>query len=353
MKRLNTLILLSPIILVMFLFTSCDMEENPVGTFGEAVKNVWDFELIPGADNVDARVTKNSETSYFNFEISGVENDLFMRPGIYSAWCALYNTPIDANGGEYGGVKLYSTQGDKYWNTLNYLLNNKYKYINDSFGATWKEVQVAIWAVIDFPRFDIDNINVGNLASDFRDGNQITFDLSIAKMIYQDAKAYGPNYQYSIGDTYAIFVETANDVQNGILEGCTPGFWRQSQWLQFWTDYSPTDKFSDSNIFDRVITVFTSSSPPPPPAPSDVNDPTLLQAVWAAGGGINALARHAVAALLNAASPNVNYLYSVQQVISMTQAAIDGNADIEETKDLFDAANNAGCPLGADPGEVD
>jgi hypothetical protein len=145
-------------------------------------------------------------------------------------------------------------------------------------------------------------------------------------------------------------------------EGCTPGYWKQEQHFGSWDDaYDPGDLFSDPALFDRTITIRLQNGgalkklkkiTKAPPASKQ--NPTLLEALQAKGGCINALARHAVAALLNAASSNVNYLYTVAEVIAMTQSAID-SADcdtIEDTKDLFDAANNdeGGCPLnGSSP----
>lgn len=113
-------------------------------------------------------------------------------------------------------------------------------------------------------------------------------------------------------------------------EGCTPGYWRQEHHFDSWTaPYDPTDDFED------VFGVDASFDPD-----------SLLDAVWLGGGGENALARHAVAALLNAASPDVSYAYSVSDVIAMVQDAYaDGDPDFEAIKDLFEAENEAGCPL--------
>ena len=111
-------------------------------------------------------------------------------------------------------------------------------------------------------------------------------------------------------------------------QGCTPGYWKQDQHFDSWpAPYAP------SNDYNTVFGVSASFNPH-----------TLLDAAWLGGGGENALARHAVAALLNAASPDVNYTYSVSDVISMVQAAY-ASGNFEPTKNLFDAANNAGCPL--------
>lgn len=113
------------------------------------------------------------------------------------------------------------------------------------------------------------------------------------------------------------------------FQGCTPGFWKQPQHFDSWI---PTG-FSPSNDFD---TIFGRDAFNP--------DITLLQALNLGGGGLNALARQAVAAILNAAHPNINYPFTVSQIISMFQSAFD-SGNYEPTKDQFDDANNQGCPL--------
>lgn len=110
-------------------------------------------------------------------------------------------------------------------------------------------------------------------------------------------------------------------------EGCTVGFWRQEQHFDSWTDpYSPSTSFED--VFGRDVP----------------EDPTLLEALELKGGGLNALMRHAVAALLNAAHPEIGYAFSVEEVISKFQAAFD-SGEFEATKDEFEAANEAFCPI--------
>ena len=54
-----------------------------------------------------------------------------------------------------------------------------------------------------------------------------------------------------------------------------------------------------------------------------------------------ALGRHATAALLNAVSPKVNYLYTEIEVIQMVQDAYT-SGDFEATKDLFETQNELG-----------
>ena len=113
---------------------------------------------------------------------------------------------------------------------------------------------------------------------------------------------------------------------NGGGEGCTPGFWKQSQHLDSWVGYSPDESYD-------VVFGVTSSK-----------DWTLLEAAAAKGGGEKALARHATAALLNSANPDVDYEYSTAEVIALVQDAY-ATGDFEGAKDTLEYQNELGCPL--------
>jgi hypothetical protein len=111
------------------------------------------------------------------------------------------------------------------------------------------------------------------------------------------------------------------------FQGCTPGYWRQPYHLDSWIGYTPGDSFG---VVFGVNPSFTPS--------------TLLDAVQLGGGGESALARHAVAALLNAADPSVNYYYTTEQVLAGVQQAY-ATENFELLKEALDFANNADCLL--------
>lgn len=69
---------------------------------------------------------------------------------------------------------------------------------------------------------------------------------------------------------------------------------------------------------------------------------TLLQVLELGGGGLNALGRHAVAAVLNGASPDVAYDLSAAQVIAAFNSVYPGG-DYESLKNRLDFLNNQGC----------
>ena len=66
--------------------------------------------------------------------------------------------------------------------------------------------------------------------------------------------------------------------------------------------------------------------------------PTLEEALNAKGGDMNTLLRQSVAAMLNAAHPEINYPYSVMQIIELTQISII-NEDYQKTTDMFERYN--------------
>jgi hypothetical protein len=121
-----------------------------------------------------------------------------------------------------------------------------------------------------------------------------------------------------------------------VPEGCTPGFWRShlADWAPTGFRPLPPDVSRFEAIFERD---------------AFIGDPTLLEVLGFGGGGLNALSRHAGTALLNAAHPDIHpdaALDTVEEVIALWQEAFDGERDIEKTKDIFEASNEAGCPIG-------
>jgi hypothetical protein len=111
-------------------------------------------------------------------------------------------------------------------------------------------------------------------------------------------------------------------------EGCTPGYWKQPHHFDSWTHpYDPGDSFN--TYFDNAFPGMT-----------------LLEVLKQGGGGLKALGRHTVAALLNAASAGVDYAFSPAAVISSFNAVYPGSkSDYEALKNQFERENERGCPL--------
>ena len=111
-------------------------------------------------------------------------------------------------------------------------------------------------------------------------------------------------------------------------QGCTPGYWKQDQHF----DSYPAP-YTSATLFNAVF--------------DDVPEfagLTLPEVAALGGGGIYALGRHTVAALLNAASSDVDYDLTTAQVISAFNAVYPGG-DYEALKNRFAGFNEQGCPL--------
>jgi hypothetical protein len=143
--------------------------------------------------------------------------------------------------------------------------------------------------------------------------------------------ASGPNFISFEINTYngcvVTFVNEPPPPPPG--DGCTPGFWKNSvgSWPAGYLPGADFDATFGVNLFSPNI--------------------SLLSALGLGSGSKNALARHAVAALLNAASDNVDYGMSTAQVIAAVQAAA-ASGDFESAKNVFEGLNELDCSVSND-----
>jgi hypothetical protein len=126
-------------------------------------------------------------------------------------------------------------------------------------------------------------------------------------------------------------------------EGCTPGFWKQSQHFDSWTaPFTPGQS---------LISAFPSLDE----LTATQENRTLLATLAQGGGGVTALLRHFVAAVLNAANPDVTSKYeNIQAIVDAVETVLQGGtatlggvqfSSVEALKNALEAANELGCPL--------
>ena len=120
-------------------------------------------------------------------------------------------------------------------------------------------------------------------------------------------------------------------------EGCTPGYWKQSQHFDSWVGYTTGQTLE--SVFDV-------------PDAYGLDNVTLLSALSLPGGSTTAAAaqillRAAVASLLNSASPDVDFSLTTAQVISQVNTALASNSrsTMLTLATALDVENNKGCPL--------
>jgi hypothetical protein len=112
-------------------------------------------------------------------------------------------------------------------------------------------------------------------------------------------------------------------------EGCTPGYWKQEHHYGSWAEgYTPATPFGD---------VFEDAFP----------DMSLVEVLRQGGGGLKALGRHVVAALLNASSSGVAYEMTPAYIIERFNNVYPASRhDYNTLKDMLAYYNERHCPLG-------
>ena len=130
-------------------------------------------------------------------------------------------------------------------------------------------------------------------------------------------------------------------------QGRTPGFWKQNHHFGHWpapfcakdtcpcgpaTSFCAAFEIDCNNICTAAKNAF--------------NGKSLLTVLGQGGGGFQALGRHAVAALLNSAHDQVDYLYSTAQVKQMVQDAVASCSPSAAHQALAQQNELEGGPLG-------
>lgn len=236
--------------------------------------------------------------------LSGVGGGFDVTDGDYDGWCAedngkapgdmatLYDS-TDAPANLPAGISGVP------WDKVNYLLNHK--------NGTVPEIQAALWVL---------TYGVAN-------GFPVT---PAAQAMIDDANANGGGFTPGSGETAAVILyfdgiqpDPNDSLQEVIIEvdvppqvsgeGCTPGFWKNdggkfgfNNWAP--TGYAPTDEFNSVfgvSYLPAGMTLLESLDP--------TNNNGYGKVIW-----------HGTAALLNAASPDVDYMWTVAEVIAFVQA---------------------------------
>lgn len=109
-------------------------------------------------------------------------------------------------------------------------------------------------------------------------------------------------------------------------QGCSPGYWKNhlAQWGT--TEFAPTDSW---------VATFG--------VPAFAPTLTLHDALRQGGGHWKRVGRHSTAALLNASAPQVDYPFTVGEVIQLVQQAWAAG-DPSSVADVLEWANELGCP---------
>jgi hypothetical protein len=274
---------------------------------------------VSGIRLPDVPVTMNvvdAQATYFNITLSGVPAGNDVTNGLYPGWCSDFGIHMPRNTNLV--VTLYDSYGalparaqDPDWSKVNWILNHKNGYV-------MMDIQQAFWYLIN--EKDI---------SGFPNAQALV--------------AAAPNdFTYQPGDVIAIVaVPERSDVQCAFIElvlpedyeGLTPGYWKNH--LDAWhAPYTPAT---------TVGSVFTI-----PSSLNELSGNSFLTALQYNGGrndigAARILLRAAVAALLNAVDPDINYPVAPNAIINdVNYALAHGRTAMLDLKDTLDGYNNLG-----------
>jgi uncharacterized repeat protein (TIGR01451 family) len=211
------------------------------------------------------------------------------------------------------------------------------------------------WTVTWENTGDVTLTNVS--VDDDRTGNLFNGELTPGET-GQDVFAESPlapatyvNIATAVGDSQLETVDDTDTAECTIeergQEGLTPGFWKANaeNWgAGAWVDEDPEDSFNSVFGTDVELKLAKGNSDT---SKGTSDDPTLYGALGARGGGENALARHCVAAKLNAENPDVDYPLSRAAVIEQCAEALNNGTpeEINTLKDTLDTNNNLGADI--------
>jgi hypothetical protein len=126
--------------------------------------------------------------------------------------------------------------------------------------------------------------------------------------------------------------EDSDDPVGG--EGCSPGFWSRRADVARFPSAWPSTGYNPSGDLDAEFEV----------VPPYTTHMTLLDAQNSRSGGLNALARQAVAALLNSAHPGIDFDLNVDEVRTAFLTALE-SGDFKPAEKLLKDLNDQGCPI--------
>ena len=207
------------------LLVSC---QNNVNTdIEDTLAPYMELEPIEEASNTTLTVRRGTSAgmdSYFAFDVSNVESNGIISEGLVEGWCLEWDKPIAQNNDRHDGVEAYSTFGSEKWKPVNYLMSIKDQLQRTDPSLTYREIQVAMWSLIDVPRFDVDDVLAsGRMPSRMMSNGQPNFSVDKVKDILDHVRSNSDTYTYSESTPYMVFARTADNTQNGGFVSCESG----------------------------------------------------------------------------------------------------------------------------------
>jgi hypothetical protein len=216
-----------------FTFYACDNVSDQA--IEESLEVIPEVTPIQGAQNSTVTVS-DGDQSYFKIDFSNIVPNEFIDNSTREAWCIDYKKPIASGGAVHEGLSISYATGER-WQPIRRLVGMKDNILENNPEVTYREIQVAIWALLDFPKFDIDKITVDNIPRRMVSNGEFNFDREIAKNLVNLAVSGNTSTQRSLiansesaekDGVELCVVVTDSDTQTVIVP-CKDTFWAFGQ----------------------------------------------------------------------------------------------------------------------------
>jgi len=203
-------------------FSACQNNVNT--TLEDSIAPYLELQAIGEAQNATMVVNPGAThglNSYFAFEIRNVKSNGLVHEGLTEGWCLEWNKPMSQNNDVHTGIEMYNTFGSSTWKPANYLMNIKNElHINDP-ELTYREIQVALWSLIEEPRFDLDQVlKNGEMPTRLMRNGQPNFNVEKVKEIVNRVRSEVSEFEYTPATSVIVFSNTGPDEQNGGTRTC-------------------------------------------------------------------------------------------------------------------------------------
>lgn len=225
--------------IVLLYLSAC---ESPNTTFEESIEPYMELQAIEEASNSSITVNQGEThglDSYFAFDIGNIQQNGFISEGLVEGWCLEWNKAIRQNNDLHAGVEMFNTRDSKSWKPANYLMNIRKDLKAEDSDLTYREIQVALWSLIETPAFDVDRVlQEGNMPSRMMQNGSPNFDVDKVKQIVSRVRSEVSGFEYKPGTKALVFAKTSSDQQN------VGGAYGETAWA-----FSPNDEGEvDENI---------------------------------------------------------------------------------------------------------
>jgi hypothetical protein len=211
------------VLFAVLFMSACQTDTS--SSFEDSIEPYMELEAIDNTDNTIIKVSRGDTKgldSYFAFDLNNIPDHGLVRTGITEGWCVEWNKAIAQNDDIHGGVKMYSTNGSTNWKPANYLMNIKDELQQQDSDITYREIQVALWSLIETPAFDLDKVlENGTMPSRMLLNGEPNFNVNKVKEIVSRVRSEVTNFDYGPNKQFIVFARTEDSQQNGGITTCS------------------------------------------------------------------------------------------------------------------------------------